>query len=197
MPLMNSLNAGSWRERRFFAAGLLVGLVLPALLSAATGTVSLDGGGGPKQRERRPSPALASLPKPAASGPLKILLVDDDWSDNNQPGGNGALSRSDQIYRDLVAAAVEGDASWSVDVVDVYKSGPALDRLRDFNVVLWYTGGSYGGGNDNVAVLSREDEKTVRSYLEETGGVFILVSPGYVNNYSYANTWIDALCFPR
>ncbi len=140
---------------------------------------------------RKPSPPLASLPAPkAASGPLRILLVDDDWSANNNLTNRARLSGSDEIFRGLVAAAVGGDASaWSVEVAPVNQHGPAFERLRDFNVVLWYTGGSYGGGADNVAVLSVEDEKTVKRYLEETGGAFILISPGYVSNHAYATSW--------
>jgi len=45
---------------------------------------------------------------------------------------------------------------------------------------------------DNVAVLSLEDEKTVRRYLLETGGSFILISPGYVNNLSYGATCTES-----
>jgi hypothetical protein len=155
----------------------------------ATGTISYSGGPTEKADTRKPPAALASLPAPAAAGPLRILLVDDDWSENNA-GGTQRLSASDEIFRDLVAAAVGGDtAAWSVEIAETYKNGPAFERLREFNVVLWYTGASYGGGADNIAVLSIEDEKTVRRYLEETGGSFILVSPGYVNNLSYGSTW--------
>ena len=190
---MISVNMVLSRSRRFFAVGLLLFLVADGSLGAATGTVDLGPPPTPAKRERQPSPPLASLPKPAAGGPLHILLVDDDWSDNNSPAGNGHLSKSDEIYRELVAAAVDGKAAaWSVEVVELHKNGPGVDRLRNFNVVLWYTGGSYGGGHDNTDVLSLEDEKTVRRYLDETGGSFILVSPGYVNNYSYGNTWTDA-----
>ncbi|MDP3068659.1 MAG: hypothetical protein Q8N18_00140 [Opitutaceae bacterium] len=119
--------------------------------------------------------------------------MDDDWSDNNRPGSDARLSGSDEIFRALVAAAVGDEASaWSAEIVETYKHGPAFERLRDFNVVLWYTGGSYGGGSDNVAVLSIEDEKTVRRYLQEAGGSFILVSPGYVNNLSYGSSWTES-----
>ena len=149
-----------------------------------------------KQAARTPTPSLASLPPPkAASGPWRILLVDDDWSDNNNPDSSvrERLSGSDEIFRALVAAAVGNEASaWSVEIAETNQHGPAFERLRDFNVVLWYTGGSYGGGSDNVAVLSVEDEKTARRYLQETGGSFMLVSPGYVNNLSYGTTWADS-----
>ncbi len=159
-------------------------------------TITRDAATTKKTTGRKPSPSLANLPAPkSSSGPLRILLVDDDWSDNNNPGSYARerLSGSDEIFRNLVAATVGDKASaWSVEIAETNKHGPAFERLRDFNVVLWYTGGNYGGGFDNVAVLSVEDEKTVRRYLQETGGSFILVSPGYVNNLSYGSSWTDS-----
>lgn len=143
--------------------------------------------------KRKAPPSLASLPAPTAAGPLRILLVDDDWSDNNASGGTRGLSGSDKIFRELVAAAVGGDAaSWSVEIAENYKNGPAFERLRNFNVVLWYTGDSYGGNPDHTSVLSLEDEKTARRYLEETGGSFILISPGYPSNLYHGSTWTES-----
>jgi len=141
--------------------------------------------------ERRPSPTLASLPLPTAAGGLRILLVDDDLSDNNNIPGDSRLSISDRIFRQLVAEAVGGDAAaWAIETVKPNANGPDLDRLRKFSLILWYTGASYGGNPDNSAVLSVEDEKTVRRYLEETGGAVVLVSPGYVSKVLDAGgTW--------
>jgi hypothetical protein len=140
---------------------------------------------------RRPARSLASLPAPVAAGPLRILLVDDDVSDNNNRPGDKRQSPSDRIFRQLAAAAVGGDANaWSIEIVRQYANGPSLDRLRPYSLVLWYTGASYGGNPDNTAVLSIEDEKTVRRYLAEVGGVVVLVSPGYVSKVvSSDDTW--------
>jgi hypothetical protein len=179
--------------RVFLTTLFLVGLAwCPPVARGASGGVTLT----PPTKttpERKPPASLASLPAPKARGPLRILLVDDDWSPNNNPGDRHVNRGSDEVYRELVAAAVGRDETrWSVEIVETYKHGPAFERLRDFNVVIWYTGASYGGAPDNSAVLSREDEKVVRRYLEETGGAFILISPGYVNNYSYGSSWISS-----
>jgi hypothetical protein len=147
-----------------------------------------------KAPPRKPSPSLASLPAPkAASRPLRILVVDDDW-DNNEPGATDRLTASDVFFRTFVATAVGRDdaAAWSVVIADRYKDGPGIEQLRDYNVILWYTGASYGADPSGVSTLSREDEKTVRRYLEEVGGSFILVSPGYASNLSYGTAWTDS-----
>src|SRR5690349_21195298 len=109
----------------FFAAGFPV--------FAATDAAKLSTPPQQTKRERRPSPSLDSLPAPAASGPLRILLVDDDYSDNNHRPGDARESHSDTVFRRLTADAVGGDAeSWSIETVKAYANGPGLDRLRRF-----------------------------------------------------------------
>lgn len=140
---------------------------------------------------RRSAPSLASAPTPAAAGPLRILLVDDDFSDNNHHAGDSRLSPSDRIFRQVVANAVGGNAkAWEIEHVKAYASGPGIERLRPFSLIVWYTGATYGGNPDNAGVLSIEDEKTVRRYLEEVGGAVILFSPGYLSKVLGASgTW--------
>jgi len=117
---------------------------------------------------------------PKAGGAARVLLVIDDWNRSN-----GA-----PVIKKLVADAVGGDAkAWSSVVVKPNEHGPSADKLRDFNVVVWYTGDSYGGGYNHISTLSDEDEKTVRRYLQETGGAFILMSPGFLSTRSYGATW--------
>jgi hypothetical protein len=142
------------------------------LLSSAS--LALGQSPAPRQTSR----SLASLPAPKAGGAPRILLVVDDWDRSN-----GA-----PVFRKLVADAVGGDAkAWSSVVVKQNEHGPSADKLRDFNVVVWYTGALYGGGY--ISTLSEEDEKTVRRYLQETGGAFILVSPGFLSTRVYGTSW--------
>jgi hypothetical protein len=140
---------------------------------------------------RRSTSSVASQPPPAAAGSLRILLVDDDFSDNNHNPRDSRLTPSDRVFRKLVADAVGGDAkAWAIEAVKPYASGPGIERLRPFSVIVWYTGAIYGGNPDNTGVLSVEDEKTVRRYLEEVGGAVILISPGYLSKVLGASgTW--------
>jgi hypothetical protein len=80
-----------------------------------------------------------------------------------------------------------------VETVKAYESGPGIDRLRKYSLILWYTGANYGGNPDNNGVLGIEDEKTVRRYLEEVGGAVVLFSPGYASKVlGYDSTWEKA-----
>jgi hypothetical protein len=154
---------------RFLRLALLAG-ICSATLALAQSTPA------PRQSSR----TLSSLPAPKAAGALRILLVIDDWGRSN---GAPAIKK-------LVADAVGGDAkAWSSIVVKPNEHGPGADKLRDFNVVVWYTGDSYGGGYNHISTLSDEDEKTARRYLQDTGGAFILVSPGFLSTRSYNTSW--------
>jgi hypothetical protein len=154
---------------------------LPAALAATKPTTPSPS---TKLQSSQPTAKAAAtfLASPAATGPLRILLVDDDYSDNNNIPGDSRRSFSDTVFSKLVSDAVGGDkASWSLETVKSNANGPLIDRLRPFSLILWYTGASYGGNPDNTSVLSIEDEKTVRRYLEEVGGTVVLISPGYVS----------------
>ncbi len=137
--------------------------------------------------------AVTPATPPSQSG-RRILLVDDDRSDNNNNPADSRRTPSDLIYHQLVVDALGRDSSaMAIERVRPYGNGPDLERLRTFDVIVWYTGSNYGGNADNAAVLSIVDEKTVRRYLEETGGTVILVSPGYVSKVLGANsTWEKA-----
>ncbi|MEK7207509.1 MAG: hypothetical protein AAB134_06480 [Pseudomonadota bacterium] len=140
-----------------------------------------------------PSPAVKN-PSSAATGSLRILLVDDDASDNNNIPGDTRKSVSDTVFRKLVSDAVGGDAaSWAAETVKTNANGPSIDKLRKYSRIIWYTGSSYGGNPDNTSVLSIEDEKTVRRYLEETGGAVVLISPGYASKVlEQGSTWEES-----
>lgn len=168
------------------ALGLFAGSLLP--LRGASGAVSYESPGQAKP-QRKPPATLASLPAPQATGPLRILLVDDDASANNH-GSAQEEPGSDTIFRELVRGAVGGRSdAWKVDVVKARRAGSTFEELRPFNVIVWYTGAAYGAEYDT---LGRDDEGALRRYLEQVGGSVILISPGYVNNVVYGQKWDSA-----
>lgn len=161
-------------------AALILASVPPSF--AATKEVVRDPNAKPAKTVQSFSRADASQTSSAANGALRILLVDDDVSDNNNIPGDTRKSASDIVFRKLVADAVGGDtAAWAIETVKTNANGPGIDKLRNYSLIVWYTGASYGGNPDNTSVLSIEDEKTVRRYLQETGGAVILISPGYAS----------------
>jgi hypothetical protein len=125
------------------------------------------------------APVASAQSSSAPATGAKVLLVDDDDSDNNSNPASGTLSASDVFFRKLLK-----DRSLAFDAVVVpkYSSGPRLDQLKPYSVVLWYTGASYGGNRDNTAVISLKDEQTLTDYLQQGGGSVLLFSPGYLNN---------------
>ena len=163
---------------RVFLPSLLSAALLASVPPAFAAEKAVDPNAKPnKTAKRLPNPIQ---PSTVAPGPLRILLVDDDVSDNNNIPGDTRKSVSDTVFRKLVADAVGGDAAaWAVETVKTNANGPGIDTLRNYSLIVWYTGASYGGNPDNTSVLSIEDEKTVRRYLQETGGAVILLSPGY------------------
>ncbi|MEI6669858.1 MAG: hypothetical protein WCP29_17040, partial [Acidobacteriota bacterium] len=120
-----------------------------------------------------------ALPEAAMPGAAKVLLVDDDESDNNSNAASGKLSPSDSFYRKLLT-----DQSLSFDTVVVprYADGPTPEKLKQYSLIVWYTGASYGGNRDNTGVISLRDEQSVANYLQQSGGTVLLFSPGYLNN---------------
>jgi hypothetical protein len=126
-----------------------------------------------------PTTSRSTPPEATAAGGAKVLLIDDDESDNNSNPASAKLSASDKFYRQLLQG--QGFAFDTV-IVPKYADGPSLDKLKRYQLIIWYTGASYGGNPDNTAVISLKDEQTLSDYLHETGGSVILFSPGYLNN---------------
>jgi hypothetical protein len=154
---------------------------LPGPLAALGLTLGLLAWPGPGANAQS-VPPLPPKTAPTTSRPAlqeaKVLLVDDDESDNNNIAGEGKLSKSDQFYR---KALQDRGIAYDAFVVKRYADGPTPEQLRGYRLVIWYTGASYGGNRDNTAVVSLKDEETLRQYVSG-GGSAIIVSPGYLNN---------------
>lgn len=115
-------------------------------------------------------------------GSAKLLLVDDDRSDNNLATPSSRLSASDELYRRLL---LEGDGKSSLiyDSVTVerYSNGPSLDTMAKYDAILWYTAAEYGGQKDNAIVLSDKDTDNLMAWMAK-GKMLAVFSPGYISN---------------
>jgi hypothetical protein len=138
-----------------------------------------------------PAPTSVTGTRLASGAALRVLLVDHDCSHNNTDKTSIDLSASDQCFRALAQNLVgKRDGTIEIEVVPLGENGPNLARLREFDVVLWYTGDVYGGAHDNSALLSVEDEKSVTNYAKR-GGAFLLFSPGFATSLWADASWSD------
>lgn len=119
------------------------------------------------------------------TAPAKVLLVDDDRSDNNyasdDPKAN--LSPSDLAFRELL-----GDAGIAYDVFVVrsdYQAtgdGPGYDTLSKYETVIWYTGENYGGRSGGHT-LSGTDELNLGAFLDLEDRRLVLISGAYFRTH--------------
>lgn len=106
----------------------------------------------------------------AAAHSTRILLVDDDWSDNNADPAKTQLSPSDKLFRGLLDKGWQGKPlPYDVSVVPNDKDGPGIEVLQKYDLVLWYNGSSYGGNPDADSPFARLSEQysRIRSLREE------------------------------
>lgn len=125
-----------------------------------------------------------TAPIPLIRTRARILLVDDDFSDNNRNAATKTLSTSDTAFRDALLRG-DGDRScvWDTVVVDSQSAGPTVEQMEPYDIVIWYCGTSYGGNPDGNATVGGVDESNLRAWLD--GGnerTLLLFGPGYVNN---------------
>jgi hypothetical protein len=110
----------------------------------------------------------------------KILLVDDNRDDSNALDGvERSVTTADKMYRDLLAA--EG-LKFDVELVQTYKDGPSLDKLSQYDTVIWYVGGGY---NEE---LTGNDRTTVRAWVMSGKKNLYMFAPGFINALSYDST---------
>lgn len=100
-------------------------LVLPILLALSALPIHSTAADPPT---RRPSPALASLAPTAAAGPLRILLVDDDLSENNHNPGDSRLVQGASLLPLIPAELVFSSPAIRAKTVGQY---PYPDSYQD------------------------------------------------------------------
>ncbi|NBD22946.1 S8 family serine peptidase [Paenibacillus glycinis] len=111
--------------------------------------------------------ALAYLDKPG--GDAKILLVSDEEQTYALP-----------LYQDLLQSAGR-----SYDIVNVQagEDGPALEKLSQYDIVIWFTGQAVGSvvNGQLTTVLRGADQSNLTAYLNG-GGHLLLAGPGALTN---------------
>lgn len=104
-----------------------------------------------------------------------ILLVDDDGGDYDNPQG-------DTLYPDLQSywtQAIDVYYSGEYDVYEIKENGPGPDTsiLKNYTVVIWYTGECWNSGF--WSTLQAEDEQNLAIYLDSLGGALLLTGQDY------------------
>ncbi|WP_165886813.1 S8 family serine peptidase [Scopulibacillus darangshiensis] len=94
----------------------------------------------------------------------KILLVEDD----NEFMSPDFLP----VYKALLDGA--GLTYDTVSVDDVWSDGPNLDKMKNYDAVIWFTGEENGGFN--TTTLKEADQQNLMAYVKE-GGSLLLTGP--------------------
>lgn len=121
-----------------------------------------------------------------------ILLVDDDNSVNN--GG----PYDERIVEDPTIRTYYGDALNSAGyafnryVVPSGKDGPDSDVLSVYDIVIWVTGYD-GTSSSKITTLSTEDRLSIKEYLDDGGGLWLVGASIGKNIYGggLKNLWED------
>lgn len=103
-----------------------------------------------------------------------ILLVDDDGGDYDNPQG-------DTLYPDLQSywtQALDVYYAGEYDVYEIKENGPGPDTsvLKNYDVVIWYTGECWN--STYWSTLQIEDEQNLGIYLD-SGGALLLTAQDY------------------
>ena len=121
----------------------------------------------------------ASATTTAGTVSAKVLLVDDDASDNNDtPGNAGAkLSAPDTTYRTLLGTL---GAGYDTVVVKTNQDGPSYDQMKGYSTVIWYKGPSTYNPK-----ITTTDLSNMAAYLDDAAHRVILIAV----NLFYCSDW--------
>jgi len=125
---------------------------------------------------------------PAGSGPGvgTILVVDDDGGPNN----GGIYTDVQQVFFDAL-----DDAGYEYDVFIVDwtitstpQSGPTTEEMDDYDVVVWFTGETWGYYGDDTITLT--DEANLADYLDAGGNLFLSAQDYFYESYRNAGAFV-------
>jgi hypothetical protein len=110
-------------------------------------------------------------------GPLAILLVDDDAGLANHAGHGDDMPDLEEVYgADLQALGYSYDLH---RVMEDAADGPSLGTLKQYDVVIWFTGEDAGGDSTAPHTLTTADQANLAAYLD-SGGSLLLTSQDFI-----------------
>lgn len=110
----------------------------------------------------------------------KILLVDDNRDDSNALDGvKRDETKADGIYRKMLD---DEGLKYDIFIAQTYKDGPDLEKLSEYDTVVWYVGGGYN------AELTGDDRSNVRAWVSRGNKNLYLFAPGFINELSRDST---------
>lgn len=126
--------------------------------------------------------AMEFLGAAKTNAKAKILLVQDDLSNLLPYGGSSKLSKYTSLLADYAGFDPDQDLRLTGPNGDG-GDGPGLEEMKDYDVVIWFTGGASRIGIDN---LTGNDQANLTAYLN--GGGHLLLT----GSYPLENNWDSA-----
>jgi hypothetical protein len=120
----------------------------------------------------------------AAGGFLSTLLVDNDYSDNNDPTNTSPVaSTSDTAFATLFNG--EGLVHSVFAVPSNTSVGPNYAQLTGVSTIIWYTGDAYG----SEPTITNAQQTTLKNWLDLGGKTLIFFSQNLI--YDLGLGWTD------
>lgn len=114
-----------------------------------------------------------------------ILLVDDDGGDYDNPQGDTLYPDLQSYWREALDVYYQGE----YDVYEIKQNGPGPDTsiLKNYDVVIWYTGECWN--SSYWSTLQAEDENSLANYLNSGGSLFLTAQDYFYDRYPNAGNF--------
>jgi hypothetical protein len=128
-----------------------------------------------------------ALPLKVTSAAATTLLVDADYSENNQDTTNvdAMPTVSDKLFPMLLQNEAIAFNTFVVPAVGTAATAPASADLTGYSTIVWYTGEAYGTTN---ATISPVQQAILESWLDQGGHTLIIFSQNMVYDL-YKGNW--------
>ncbi len=127
------------------------------------------------------------LPLKVTSAAVTTLLVDADYSPNNQDTTdvNAIPTVSDKLFPMLLQDEAIAYNTFVVPAVGTAATTPASTDLTGYSTIVWYTGDSYG---TTTATITPVQQAILESWLDQGGHTLIIFSQNVVYDL-YTGNW--------